>query len=220
MEKDSICVLLIDDDASYATVVEHLLHKFPAKTFTVRWVTSGEQAIRELQAPQKIDIVLMDYFLAEENGVEVAKRFAKQHLSVPIIFLTNHKDFKVAVEAMKYGVEDYLVKDEAMESVLPRTILAVLDHVRVRKRHQQTGKQEMLAEKRTEAIQELIVAICHEFNNPLASIRISLDILSRQHQTEQQQRLFFQLNQHIEVLVRNIQKLRQLQTKKEALSLK
>jgi len=215
MAKNSICVLLVDDDAAYAAVVKHLLLKFLSKPFTLRWVASGEQALRELQTTGEVDIVLMDYFLQEENGVEVAKRLSERNISVPIIFLTNHKDFKVAVEAMKYGVEDYLVKDEAMESVLPRSILNVLDRVRVRKQHRQTEKHELLAEKRAEAIHELIVAICHEFNNPLASIRISLDILSRQQRSDEQRALLVQLGRNIEVMEKNIQKLRQLQIKNE-----
>jgi signal transduction histidine kinase len=81
---------------------------------------------------------------------------------------------------MKQGVEDYLVKDEAIDSVLPRTIINILERVRLKNRIAEQKKADLLARKRTDAIKELVVTVCHEFNNPLAAIKISTDILQRQ----------------------------------------
>lgn len=210
MENDVIHVLLIDDDAEYVKVAEQLLRRFPGKNFKLIWKQDGDQGIEELKSNSAIQVVLMDYFLPGKNGLEVAKQLAEQNIDIPIIFLTMHKNFKVAVEAMKYGVHDYLVKDEAADTVLPRTILTVLERVRLQKQLAETEKQKLLAQKRAEAIQELIVTICHEFNNPLASIKISTDILSRQPLSEEQRSLLSNFTKNLSILEKEIMKLRNI----------
>jgi FixJ family two-component response regulator len=100
--------------------------------------------------------------------------------TIPIIFLTGSRDFKLAVEAMKLGVEDFLLKEDLDEARLPRTILSILDHVHLRKHKQDIEKRLAMAENRAQAIRELVVTVCHEFNNPLAAVKISFDLFQRQ----------------------------------------
>lgn len=206
-------MLLIDDDEQYAKVVRHLLGKVDGKPFRTIWKASGEEGLQELKSDPAIDVVLMDYFLPGMNGVEVVKHFGDFGITVPVIFLTTHKNVRVAVEAMKYGVEDYLVKDETTDEVLSQTILSVLDRVRVQRQREEADRHQLLASKRTEAVQQLVVAICHEFNNPLAAIRISLDIISRKDRTPEEQDLLEQFNRSVDELERQINKLRDMQEK-------
>lgn len=210
MEKDTINVLLIDDEAEYAKIAQHLLSRFQGKTFNLIWKQDGEAGITELKSNPAIDIVLMDYFLPVHNGIEIVKQLAEQNINVPVILLTAHRNFQVAVEAMRHGVYDYLVKDQCSDTVLPKAILTVLDHVRIHKQITEIEKQQMLAQKRTEAIQELIVTICHEFNNPLAAIKISIDIISRQQLTPQEHAYRDEFMQKLSIVEKEIAKLRNI----------
>jgi len=81
---------------------------------------------------------------------------------------------------MKLGVEDFLLKTEMNETLLPRTIISVLDRVKIRKQKQAIEKRLAMAENQAQAIRELVVTVCHEFNNPLAAVKISFDLLLRQ----------------------------------------
>jgi len=51
----------------------------------------------------------------------------ERRIDVPVVFLTVNKDFDLAVELMKIGVEDYLVKEEVSTPVLPKTLLNVIE---------------------------------------------------------------------------------------------
>jgi signal transduction histidine kinase len=111
---------------------------------------------------------------------------------------------------MKFGVEDYLVKDEAVDSVLPRTIVNILERVRLKKRIAERVKADLIAKNRTNAIKELIVTVCHEFNNPLAAIKISTDILLRQSLPPGERSVVEAMDRNVGLVEKEIARLRDL----------
>ena len=207
---DTVNILIVDDDAEYVSVAKHYLRSFQNKKFDVTWVDNGEAAIQLLSSDHRFDIVLMDFYLPEKNGLEIIHQISEKKIQIPIILLTANKDFRIAIEAMKYGVEEYLVKDAAIDSVLPRTIMNVLEQLQLKKQIDEAEKEKLMAQKKTEAIQELVVTMCHEFNNPLAAIKISTNILSRQKIIDDEKVLLEELNKNISLLERLIIKLRDL----------
>lgn len=214
MDETTVTVLLVDDDAGYATVAKHLLRPFQGKKFNLLWDDSGEKALERLKKDKSINLVLMDYYLPNSNGLEITKALSAENIILPVIFLTANKDFRIAVEALKYGVEDYLIKEDTVDTMLPRSILNVLERIQLRNRIGDAEKEKMLSQKKTEAVQEVIVTMCHEFNNPLAAIKISADILSRQSKVDENKQVLSKLNSNITLLEKQIIKLRDINLNK------
>jgi signal transduction histidine kinase len=131
-------------------------------------------------------------------------------IEIPIIFLTSNRDFRLAIEVMKYGVEDYVVKDEAVDSVLPRTILNILERVNLKREITEQQRTDLIFQKKTDAIRELIVTVCHEFNNPLAAIKISTDIVRRQTEAEGDRQILEDLDRNISRVEKEINRLRDI----------
>jgi len=179
-QQKSIQVLLVDDDVTFAKLVQIILRRYQPRTFVVLWKDSVEGAIAEVTQNPDIDVIIMDYYFPTSTGLEFCLQLNQMDRSIPIIFLTGFRDFKLAVEAMKLGVEDFLLKDDLNEAHLPKTILNILDRVRLRKHKQAVEKRLAMAESRAQAIRELVVTVCHEFNNPLAAVKISYDLIQRQ----------------------------------------
>ncbi|MGD0590537.1 MAG: response regulator [Bacteroidota bacterium] len=173
-------ILMVDDDVAFSRVVRAILQLYRQRTFIITWKESVESALVEIEQNQEIDLILVDYYFPTSNGLEFCLQLDQMGRSIPIIFLTGSRDFKLAVEAMKLGVEDYLLKEDLDQAYLPRTILSILDRVHVRKHKLAVEKRLAMAENRAQAIRELVVTVCHEFNNPLAAIKISFDLLQRQ----------------------------------------
>jgi len=209
-----IQLLFIDDDAGYMAVAQHLLSKYQGRRFLITWKQDARSGLATLAEKPPLDLLVVDYFLPDLNGLELVRQIRDAHFEIPIIFLTSNRDFRLAIEVMKYGVEDYLVKDEAVDSVLPRTIINILERVRLKRRIAEQQKTDLIARRRTEAIKELVVTVCHEFNNPLAAIKISADILARQSLAEPEQTLVRALDQHIIDMEREISRLRDLNFEK------
>ncbi|ALG70233.1 ATPase AAA [Azospirillum thiophilum] len=106
MPPGSIPVLLIEDTPSLARVYAEYLKK---ESHTVIAVETGAEALVQLNdgAPK---VVLLDLQLPDMNGMEVLKRIDAQALPCAVIVITAHGSVKAAVEAMRYGAYDFLVK--------------------------------------------------------------------------------------------------------------
>jgi DNA-binding NtrC family response regulator len=206
----TINLLFIDDDPSYMAVAQHLLSKYQGKRFNIQWKQDGVSALELLEKNTPIDMLLVDYYLPEMNGLDVTKAIRERNLDIPIIFLTSNRDFRLAIEVMKYGVEDYIVKDEAVDSVLPRTIINIMERVRLKKKIAEQQKSELIVQKKTDAIRELVVTVCHEFNNPLAAIKISTDILQRQSLSDREKEVIKELDRNIGLVEKEINRLRDI----------
>jgi CheY-like chemotaxis protein len=173
-------ILMVDDDVAFSRVVQAILQLYRQRKFIITWKESVESALVEIEQNREIDLILIDYYFPTSNGLEFCLQLNQMGRSIPIIFLTGARDFKLAVEAMKLGVEDYLLKGDLDQAYLPRTILSILDRVLLRKHKLSIEKRMAMAESRAQVIRELVVTVCHEFNNPLAAIKISFDLLQRQ----------------------------------------
>lgn len=215
MNANTITILLIDDDPSYVSVLEHQLRDYPGKQFKFSWVNDGDQAVEIMKNGKPVDLIILDYYLTNSNGIETTKKIIGSGFSIPIIFLTSNKDFRLAVEAMKYGSEDYLVKEELTDTILAKTILNTIERFHLHQQMKEMQKERLFSERTAEAIQELVVTMCHEFNNPLAAIKISADILSRQNITQDERSLLENLNKNITSLEQQIIKLRDLNSGSE-----
>ena len=210
----AVHVLLVDDDITFAKLVQVILKRFQKRTFVTIWKDSIEGALSEIAQNNEIDVILMDYNFPTSNGLEFCLQLDQMGRFIPIIFLTGYRDFKLAVEAMKLGVEDYLLKEDLNEVYLPRTILSILDRVHLRKHKQAIEKRLAMAESRAQAIRELVVTVCHEFNNPLAAIKISFDLLQRQTLETARPEVMKSFENHFNTIDSEIKRLRDLNFEK------
>jgi CheY-like chemotaxis protein len=176
-EAKPIRILLVEDNRDFAHLVELFLRKHEKEQFEIVWRENGHDALTEASSGGPFDLILMDYFLPGQNGIEVTRSLQQAGVTIPVVFLTVNKDFDLAVEVMKLGVEDYLVKEEISTPVLPRTILNVIERKKLRDRL--TSLE--IAQKRLEVIQGLVVKIAQEIRSPLDGIRASVDGLTVNH---------------------------------------
>ncbi|MFA6438386.1 MAG: response regulator transcription factor [Bacteriovoracaceae bacterium] len=78
---------------------------------------SGEEALSIL-AKKKVDVVILDYQLPGINGVELSKKIKLIDNNIANILLTMHKEEKIFSNSFEYGIDAYLLKENAVEEVL------------------------------------------------------------------------------------------------------
>jgi two-component system, NtrC family, response regulator AtoC len=101
-------VLLIEDDADAARLIAGAL-RAATEPFEVNAVTSAGAALAHLAA-NAVDCVLLDYRLPDADGLEALRGIRQSHPDVPVVMVTGAGSEEVAVEALKLGASDYLVK--------------------------------------------------------------------------------------------------------------
>lgn len=104
MSKEKI--LIIDDDAS---ILEVLQMRLKALGYSVSIAKDGDEAKKALFL-NKINLVLVDLRLSEENGIELMGDIIKNYPRLPIIIITAHGSIESAVEAMRRGAYSYITK--------------------------------------------------------------------------------------------------------------
>jgi DNA-binding NtrC family response regulator len=110
----SLTILIIDDEPYLPHQFARFLRKHGYEVYTV---PDGESGLQELQR-RTIDLVLLDVRLPKFSGLEVLTQLRKTEQDVPIIMLTAFGDVQTAVDAMKLGATDFLLKGFDLDGLL------------------------------------------------------------------------------------------------------
>ena len=120
----------MDDDPGLLRLVERALKR---ESFITVTASSGQEAIAWL-AQNHADLVLLDLKLQDIEGKELINRLVDIGRLVPFIIITGQGDERVAVEVMKRGALDYLVKDAQFIEFVPTVVKRALAQIEKDKR--------------------------------------------------------------------------------------
>lgn len=138
-----VSILTLEDVDSDAEVVERELLKAGIDFFSRR-VESREAFIQMLNEFQP-DIILADYKLSQFSGLEALRVLKERQLDIPFILVTGSQTEEVAVECMKEGADDYILK-----SSLIRLPAAMLNALRNREMQRDKERAEVALRRREE----------------------------------------------------------------------
>jgi len=123
-----INILLVDDEEDFVEMLSLRLEEKGEKVFTAK---SGSECIECLEK-QSIDVIILDLKMPGMDGIETLKHIKSQHPLVEVIMLTGHGTAETAVDGMKLGAFDYLIKPSDFD-----TLTLKLDAARKRKDEQE-----------------------------------------------------------------------------------
>jgi two-component system cell cycle response regulator len=131
ISRSLIRVLIVEDDPEFATMLRVILAEARIGQFDPAIVTSLEKASARL-TKSNFDILLLDLFLPDSEGHET---FLKIHERIPdtaIVVVTGLDDRAVAIQCVREGAQDYLVKGDLEVNQLVRSLLYALERHRTR----------------------------------------------------------------------------------------
>ena len=119
-------ILLVEDDAGLVELINTMLEELG---FSVMSAATGTEALAHLKK-QTPDLMLLDYSLPDINGKELIETLIKQQTTTPpFILTTGQGDERIAVDMMKLGAMDYLIKDILFLEKLPDVIKRVIKEI-------------------------------------------------------------------------------------------
>jgi len=125
-------LLLVDDEERFLTTTQTIMNK---RGIDVSIATNGLEALKVLEE-KRIDVVVLDIKMPGMDGIEVLKKIKKKYPLLEIILLTGHGTVETAVEGLKMGAFEYLLKPCSIE-----TLLQKVEEALVRKRGKEQEKQ-------------------------------------------------------------------------------
>lgn len=129
--EDRSCVLIVEDDQ----FVRHTVSKNLQRAgFHPACVARGSEAIERVNRHPNI-VLLLDYQLPDMTGKQVVERLLEANRRVPFIMMTAQGDERIAVDMMRLGARDYIVKDRDFANQIPQIVDRVIKQVTAERRH-------------------------------------------------------------------------------------
>ncbi len=100
-------VLLVDDETEF---VETFSERLVLRDLAISKAFSGEEALQVLEENANIEVVILDVKMPGMDGIETLTEIKKKYPLVEVIMLSGHADVESAIDGMKQGAFDYLMK--------------------------------------------------------------------------------------------------------------
>ncbi len=177
--KKQLKILILEDSSSDTELMLMKLSKAKIK-FISKQIDNKEDFLKSLKE-FKPDIVLLDYLLPKFDGMSALLLMRKLYPEIPSIVVTGSINEETAVECMKAGADDYVLKDHLVR-LLPAINGAIRkkEDIEAKKRSEQDKEKlqtQILQLQKMKAIGTLTGGIAHDFNNILCGIKGFADLL-------------------------------------------
>lgn len=136
MKEAKPSLLVVDDDNGHRLMLEALLSKWG---FAVSSAVNGVEAVEAVRA-RPYDVALMDIRMPDMDGITALKGIKAYNPAVPVVIMTAYSAVESAVEALKSGAYDYLIKPLDFD-VLKLTLERTLEHSRLKSENRELREQ-------------------------------------------------------------------------------
>jgi two-component system, OmpR family, response regulator len=130
--KEVKTIFIVDDDPAQSMMLQDYLSKYT--TFTTHIYNSGEEALKNMS--MKPQIVFLDYNFDKVgvlamNGIDILKEIKRESPETEVVMVSGQDKIEVAVNTMKYGAFDYIVKGESAFYRAENTIFNIIRRLKL-----------------------------------------------------------------------------------------
>jgi len=170
-------ILLVDDDESVRDVISVLLREEGYDCLTAK----GAEMALDLAGMEPVPLVISDMKMPGHDGVWLLENFRDRFPDTSVIMLTGYGDTEAAVDCLRRGAVDYLLKPPKLTDLI-RAIERALAKRRIElARKQYQKKLERKVRERTTELRSALKDIAHTYQNTLLALVAALD--AREHET-------------------------------------
>jgi DNA-binding NtrC family response regulator len=120
-------ILLADDEKSFVEIMGDRLTK---RDFSVAFAFSGQEVLERLEQNRGLEVVILDVKMPGLDGIETLRLIKERHPLIEVVMLTGHATTRSAVEGMKLGAFDYIMKPCDIDQLVSK-----VEKAAARKRH-------------------------------------------------------------------------------------
>jgi len=165
-------ILVVDDEAPVRSMIGATLERHG---YEVQLAVSGAQALETL-AQSSFDLILTDIVMQDGNGIALLERIHMEQPQLPVVMVSAIHDISVAIDSMRRGAYDYLLKPFEREHLIA-TVQRALDHrqaLQENKNYQQSLEEVVRA--RTELLRQAMDDLEHSYDVTLEALGDALDL--------------------------------------------
>jgi len=172
VEPPPVRILVVDDEAHVRSMIGATLER---QGFQIELAVSGAEAIHIMRR-QSFDLVLTDIVMQDGNGIALLESIRGQHPELPVVMVSAIHDISVAIDSMRRGAYDYLLKPFEREHLIA-TVQRALDHRRALQDSQNYQQNlEQVVRARTEMLRQAMEDLEHSYDVTLEALGDALDL--------------------------------------------
>jgi putative nucleotidyltransferase with HDIG domain len=165
-------ILVVDDELSVRTMLAATLE---SKGYTVELAANGNEALHALEM-SNFNLVLTDILMPDVNGIALLDRVRAAQPNLPVVMVTAVHDIGVAIDAMRHGAYDYLLKPFAAEQLLA-VVVRALNHRQVLEDTESYHQSlEEMVRARTDMLRLAMKDLEHSYDITLEALGDALDL--------------------------------------------
>ncbi len=165
-------ILVVDDEAHVRSMIGATLER---RGFDVQMASCGRDAMAMLEE-NSFDLVLTDIVMKDGNGIALLERMHGQQPHLPVVMVTAIHDISVAIDSMRRGAFDYLLKPFEREHLLS-IVQRALDHrLALEESHTYQQNLEHVVRARTEMLHQAMEDLEHSYDVTLEALGDALDL--------------------------------------------
>jgi putative nucleotidyltransferase with HDIG domain len=166
-------ILVVDDEEAIREIVSSML---TAAQFHTRQASSGLEALRLLESGEEFDLVLSDLMMAEMDGIALLERSKEKFPDLPVVMVTAVHDISIALQAIRNGAYDYLLKPFEREQLLA-TVRRALENRRLKRENDNYRTNlEALVAARTQQLKTAMNNLERSYDITLEALSGALDL--------------------------------------------
>jgi putative nucleotidyltransferase with HDIG domain len=165
-------ILVVDDEPHVRTMIGSTLERHG---YDVQLASSGREGLEILER-NAFDLVLTDIIMQDGNGITLLDRIHGQQPQLPVVMVTAIHDISVAIDSMRRGAYDYLLKPFEREHLI-NTVQRALDHRHaLQESHNYQQNLEQVVRARTEMLRQAMENLEHSYDVTLEALGDALDL--------------------------------------------
>ena len=165
-------ILVVDDEAPVRSMIGATLER---QGFQVQLAVSGTQAV-DIMNQSAFDLVLTDIVMQDGNGIALLERIHAEQPHLPVVMVSAIHDISVAIDSMRRGAYDYLLKPFEREHLVA-TVQRALDHRQaLQESHNYQQNLEQVVRARTEMLRQAMEDLEHSYDVTLEALGDALDL--------------------------------------------
>jgi putative nucleotidyltransferase with HDIG domain len=165
-------ILVVDDETQVRAMMGSTLER---QGYEVQLASSGREALETLEMAN-FDLVLTDIVMQDVNGIALLEQIHANHPNLPVVMVTAIHDISVAIDSMRRGAYDYLLKPFEREHLL-NTVRRAMDHRHaLEENHNYQQSLEQMVRARTEMLRHAMEDLEHSYDVTLEALGDALDL--------------------------------------------
>ncbi|MCB1680792.1 MAG: response regulator [Alphaproteobacteria bacterium] len=167
----NVNLLVVDDNPADRSLLKRYMSK-AGNVVHIREAETAKDALTILKGREKIDCVFLDYRLPDQDGISLLKEIYDKESDLgpfPVVMLTGQGSESVIIDAIRYGAQDYLIKDNISPDTLHIAITKARELFNLKKKGSE-DKALLVHTQKMKAVGQLTGGIAHDFNNLLTII--------------------------------------------------